>query len=186
MSLVENKDFKWFLVRDNFLSKEECDSQIDFANKKCESDDFVWGTYRNCKNVVTQDKKILDKIWKVAKLSNTLSFKFDIDSIQHSCIKLYPIENFKDINSRLGAGTLFHSDYAAGDGKVVNTTTKMSCVIFLNDEFEGGGLQIWNDKIDAKKGRIIIFPSFAAHRVLEFDKKDRYTMITFIKGNTFK
>ena len=62
----------------------------------------------------------------------------------------------------------------------------MSCVTFLNDEFEGGGLQIWNDKIGAKKkGRMVIFPSFAAHRVLEFDKKDRYTMITFIKGNTF-
>ena len=63
---------------------------------------------------------------------------------------------------------------------------KLSFSICLNDEFEGGGLQIWNDKIDAKKGRIVIFPSFAAHRVLEFDKKDRYTMITFIKGNTFK
>ena len=69
---------------------------------------------------------------------------------------------------------------------MVDTTTKMSCVVFLNDEFEGGGLQIWETKIEAKKGRIVIFPSFAAHRVLEFDNEDRYTMITFIKGNTFK
>jgi len=186
MSLIHNHDFKWYLVRDNFLSTEECQSQIQHINDKVDKDEFVWGSLHNCKNVVTEDKNVLDKIWKIAKLSNQLVFKFDIDSIQHSCIKLYPIENFKDINSRLGAGTLFHSDYAAGEGKVVNTTTKMSCVIFLNDEFEGGGLQIWNDKIEAKKGRIVIFPSFAAHRVLEFDKKDRYTMITFIKGNTFK
>ena len=186
MSLIHNNDFKWFLVRDNFLSNEECDNQIEFANKKCDTDEFVWGSYRNCKNIITEDKKVLDKIWKVAKLSNQLVFKFDIDSIQHSCIKLYPIENFKDIQSRIGAGTLFHSDVAAGEGKVVDTTTKMACVVFLNDEFEGGGLQIWETKIEAKKGRIVIFPSFAAHRVLEFDNEDRYTMITFIKGNTFK
>ncbi len=86
----------------------------------------------------------------------------------------------------MGAGTLFHSDYAAGEGKVVNTTTKMSCVIFLNDEFEGGGLQIWNDKIEAKKGRIVIFPSFAAHKVLKFTKADRHMLISFAQGNTFK
>ena len=117
MSLIHNHDFKWYLVRDNFLTPEECESQMQHINDKVDEDEFVWGSLHNCKNVVTEDKNVLDKIWKIAKLSNQLVFKFDIDSIQHSCIKLYPIENFKDINSRLGAGTLFHSDYAAGDGK---------------------------------------------------------------------
>jgi hypothetical protein len=186
MSLIHNNNFQWFLVKDNFLTQDECNAEMNYIDEKVKKDEFAWGSLHNCKNVHTENKQLLDKIWKLCKISNTLVFNFDIDSIQHSCIKLYPIENFKDINSRLGAGTLFHSDYAAGEGKVVNTCTKLSCVIFLNDDFEGGGLQIWGDKIDAKKGRAIIFPSFAAHRVLEFDKKDRYTMITFIQGNTFK
>ena len=110
MSLIHNHDFKWYLVRDNFLTPEECESQIQHINDKVDKDEFVWGSLHNCKNVETEDKNVLNKIWKIAKLSNQLVFKFDIDSIQHSCIKLYPIENFKDINSRLGAGTLFHSD----------------------------------------------------------------------------
>ena len=104
MSLIHNHDFKWYLVRDNFLTPEECESQMQHINDKVDEDEFVWGSLHNCKNVVTEDKNVLDKkIWKIAKLSNQLVFKFDIDSIQHSCIKLYPIENFKDINSRLGS-----------------------------------------------------------------------------------
>jgi len=84
-SLIHNNDFQWHLVRDNFLTPEECDSQIKHIDDKVDLDEFSWGSLHNCKNVVTEDKDILDKIWKIAKISNQLVFKFHIDSIQHSC-----------------------------------------------------------------------------------------------------
>ena len=59
-------------------------------------------------------------------------------------------------------------------------------VTFLNDDFDGGELRIWSNIIPAKKGRVVIFPSFAGHKVLTPKNKDRYSMITFIQGNTFK
>ena len=133
----------------------------------------------SCKNVVTQNKELIDKIWQVVSLSNTLVYKFDISGIQHSCGKLYPVDTFVVDDE-------YHSDFAAGEGKVVNTCTKLTSVIFLNDDYEGGQLDIWGNVIDVKKGRIVIFPSFAAHKVLQFSKKDRYTLITFAEGNTFK
>lgn len=177
--MIANKNFEWFLVRDNFLSSQECDDEIKFIDSNVKKDNFVSGDMHDCKNVDIENEKLLDRLWKVVKLSNTLVYKFDISGIQGSCGKLYSVDTFT-------ADDNYHTDFAAGDGSVVNSCTKLSCLIFLNDDFEDGGLQIWNDKIDAKKGRLVIFPSFAAHKVLQFSEKDRYTLITFIGGNTFK
>ena len=41
-------------------------------------------------------------------------------------------------------------------------------------------------RVTPKQGRIVIFPAFAAHKVSQFYDKDRYTMLTWIQGNTFK
>ena len=79
-----------------------------------------------------------------------------------------------------------HSDFAAGPGRLVDTTTKLTSVVFLNDDYWGGQLEIWGDKIESQQGRIVIFPAFAAHKVSQFYDKDRYTMLTWIQGNTFK
>ena len=47
-------------------------------------------------------------------------------------------------------------------------------------------LQVLGDKIPSEKGRLVIFPSFAAHKVLQFTKADRHMLISFAQGNTFK
>ena len=178
-SLLHNDNFKWYLVRDNFLSPDECQSQMQYINDKVDKDEFVWGSLHNCKNVVTDDKNILNKIWKIAKLSNQLVFKFDIDSIQLQEGKYYKSGTYKEQNT-------LHSDFAAGPGRLVDTTTKLTSVVFLNDDYWGGELEIWGDKIESQQGRIVIFPAFAAHKVSQFYDKDRYTMLTWIQGNTFK
>ena len=45
MSLIHNENFKWFLVRDNFLSPKECDEQIQLfdESKKDVSNDVISG-----------------------------------------------------------------------------------------------------------------------------------------------
>ena len=175
--MISNENFEWFLVRDDFLTIEECNSEIKFIDDNIKINNFIQGS--DCKNVDIKNDKLLDRLWKVVKLSNTLVYNFDISGIQSSCGKFYSVDTFI-------ADDNYHTDFAAGDGKYVNSCTKLSCVIFLNDDFKGGGLQIWNQTIKPKKGRIVIFPSFAAHKVLQFSEKDRYTLITFIEGNTFK
>ncbi len=167
MSLICNDNFKWFLIRDNFLSPEECEKQIELIDK-CQ-----------LKKVVIDDKELLSKLWNIIKLSNDLVYKFDISGIQNSWGKSYSVDSFKEDEH-------YHTDFAAGPDRLVDTTTKLTSVVFLNDDYDGGELEIWGDKVESKKGRIVIFPSFAAHKVLQFSKKDRKMLITFIEGNTFK
>lgn len=167
MSLIHNNNFKWFLIRDNFLSPEECKEQIKIIDE-CQ-----------LKKVAIEDEELLNKLWNIIKLSNDLVYKFDISGIQNSWGKSYSVDSFKE-------DTHYHTDFAAGPDRLVNTTTKLTSVVFLNEDYDGGELEIWGDKIESKIGRIVIFPSFAAHKVLQFSKKDRKMLITFIEGNTFK
>lgn len=181
MSLITNENFKWFLVRDNFLSSKECDKLVESFDKEkkniSENDDFQ--KLKNKSNLVLEDKKLLNKLWNVIKLSNDLVYKFDISGIQISCGKSYSVDTYKEEEHA-------HVDFAPGPGRSVDTTTKLTAVVFLNDDYEGGELQVLGDKIPSEKGRLVIFPSFAAHKVLQFTKADRHMLISFAQGNTFK
>ena len=173
-SLLHNDNFKWHLVRDNFLSKTECQEIIHTIDEKSKEIDTC-----GAQVVKLDNEKYLDKVWNIMKLSNDIHFKFDIDSIQLQEGKYYKSGTYKEQNT-------LHSDFAAGPGRLVDTTTKLTSVVFLNDDYWGGELEIWGDKIESQQGRIVIFPAFAAHKVSQFYDKDRYTMLTWIQGNTFK
>ena len=88
MSLIHNHDFKWYLVRDNFLTPEECESQIQHINNKVDEDEFVWGSLHNCKNVVTTFVetgavvvhyicKLGTKVQHILQCHNFVMIKFD-------------------------------------------------------------------------------------------------------------
>ena len=173
-SLLHNDNFKWYLVRDNFLSKTECQEIITIIDEESKQIDTC-----GAQVVKLDNEKYLDKVWNIMKLSNDIHFKFDIDSIQLQEGKYYKSGTYKEQNT-------LHSDFAAGPGRLVDTTTKLTSVVFLNDDYWGGELEIWGDKIESQQGRIVIFPAFAAHKVSQFYDKDRYTMLTWIQGNTFK
>jgi len=182
MSLIRNDNFKWFLVRDNFLSPEECDKQIqlfDTNTKEVNPAENEMAGLLNKASSVNEDEELLNRLWNVIKLSNDLVYKFDLSGIQISCGKSYSVDTFEEDEHQ-------HVDFAPGPGRSVDTTTKLTAVVFLNDDYEGGELQILGDKIPSKKGRIVIFPSFAAHKVLKFTKADRHMLISFAQGNTFK
>ena len=69
-----NNNFKWYVTRDNFLSKEECEEIINISNKS---------------NKKINEQRYLDKVWKVMQLSNNLYYKFDVDGIQLQEVKNY-------------------------------------------------------------------------------------------------
>jgi len=173
-SLSHSNNFKWYLVRDKFLSPTECQEIIHIIDEKSKEIDTC-----GAQVVKLENKKYLDKVWNIMKLSNDIHYKFDIDSIQLQEGKYYKSGVYKEQNT-------LHSDFAAGPGRLVDTTTKLTSVVFLNDDYWGGELEIWGDKIESQQGRIVIFPAFAAHKVSQFYDKDRYTMLTWIQGNTFK
>lgn len=200
----KNKDFKWAIARDNFLTESECDDLVDRikSNKEMiDNEDFI---ERNGSWVSFNGDPIVDKIFKVVQLANQMCFKFNIGGVGGCYGKHYFVKDFENLCEN---GPL-HADLSTEDGLVVessedgtevyrdeglekeldvfDTTTKLTVIVFLNDDFEGGDLVIWDSAIKVKKGRIVIFPSFAGHRVRKFTGKDRFVLATFIKGDYFR
>ena len=192
----KNKDFKWAIARDNFLTESECDDLVDRikSNKEMiDNEDFI---ERNGSWVSFNGDPIVDKIFKVVQLANQMCFKFNIGGVGGCYGKHYFAKDFEELCEN---GPL-HADLSTEDGVVVessedgtevyrdeglekelnvfDTTTKLTVIVFLNEDFEGGDLVIWDSAIKVKKGRIVIFPSFAGHRVKKFTGNDRFVLAT--------
>jgi PKHD-type hydroxylase len=69
-------------------------------------------------------------------------------------------------------------------------TRKLTCLAFLNDDFEGGKffIQTSYEKIYPfqEKGSIVIFPSYMLHGVEDVIKGNRFTVVTWLEGSYFK
>jgi hypothetical protein len=71
-----------------------------------------------------------------------------------------------------------------------NDTRKLTILVFLNDDFEGGKFYIANEHNrfypEQKKGTVLIFPSFMPHGVEPITKGMRYSIVTWMVGPYFK
>ena len=66
---------------------------------------------------------------------------------------------------------------------------KLSISILLNEDFEGGGLEIESNKgenVLKYQGDIVVFPSFLQHRVLPVTDGTRYSAVSWAYGPTFR
>lgn len=69
---------------------------------------------------------------------------------------------------------------------------KLSFVMQLSDpsEYEGGELILHNStnpiKIEKKKGRIVLFPSYTLHEVTPVTQGERYSLVNWVHGPAFK
>jgi PKHD-type hydroxylase len=61
---------------------------------------------------------------------------------------------------------------------------KISLVILLNDEFEGGEFEFLHmgQPPELKKGSVILFPSYMTHRVKPVTKGDRWSLVSWVSG----
>jgi len=81
----------------------------------------------------------------------------------------------------------WHRDY-----KKEGYHRKLSVSVMLNDDFEGGDLEIqelWGNRtctIPKKAGTIVIFPSMLRHRVTPVTKGVRYSLVRWYSGPEFK
>ena len=193
--LKKNPNFRWSLVKDNFITEEECELLKEHIYESCnltsdvkpeERNKSLWNKYYKSKksNVSLYDKGddtefqwLVDKVWTTVKVANQDYWKYDIDGLRSAIGLYYNVGEEPD-------GEL-HSDFANGVDGNMDTTFKLTALLFLNDDFEGGELEIIQGKVKPKAGSLLIFPSFAAHRVLKFSGADRYTAVFVIEGNTF-
>ena len=70
-----------------------------------------------------------------------------------------------------------------------NEQRKLSISILLNDDFEGGGLEVQTNTVQSvlkSKGDIVVFPSFLMHKVVPVTKGTRYTAVSWAYGPAFR
>lgn len=78
----------------------------------------------------------------------------------------------------------WHEDSALGG---VLSTRKLSCVILLNDNFEGGDFELVHSGAvpELKKGTMVVFPSFILHRVTPVTRGERWSLVSWVSGPPF-
>ena len=214
-TLKANPKFRWFVERENFLSQKECDdlkkvidtqsirqngyykdtrrkdaaqelaNALDTENiennlKEKVINDIVMGDHEHqsaCVINITKldDSKLLDKFWMALKLSNMQYWNYDIRGIYRNRVQAHRYD--------VGDHYLPHADFHWMDD---HSTTKLTCIIFLNDDYEGGEFKFFDDHIiKPAAGKLLIHPSLAGHEVMPVTKGARYSCVAWGVGDTF-
>ena len=87
----------------------------------------------------------------------------------------------------------WHKDGMGSHHEIINdpnnkgNVRKLSMSVFLNDNYEGGNVEIVDeDKVPRlEEGSIIVFPSFLEHRVAPVTKGTRYSLVAWFLGPPF-
>jgi len=79
----------------------------------------------------------------------------------------------------------WHVDLGNGDA----STRKLGFSILLNDDFEGGEFLVFNNgiqTINLEKHQILLFPSFLPHKVNPIKSGERWALVCWIHGKSFR
>ena len=87
----------------------------------------------------------------------------------------------------------WHSDCAEPKdhfGQIYNTERKISTSLLLNDDYEGGEIELmfgkFNQVLKPEAGTAIMFPSWMPHRVLPVTKGRRVSLVAWMYGEAWK
>ena len=188
--MKQNNNFQFVIHRDNFLSKTQCDNIIKMFDDNKSSNSELVGEYkgsllnknvRDAKEIIFEDDYIKNKIKMVLELANLSIYKYNIQEL----------EDVKLLKYNIGGKYQWHTDV----GSKETSTRKLTAIVQLSDEqdYEGGDLEFGitdelgeNNYVATKKqGSIIVFPSFLSHRVIPITKGTRYSLLTWMNGDSF-
>ena len=189
--MIQNDNFKFVVHREDFLSLSQCQKLMRYLETGEPTESELAGNYddnvlnkevRDNKEVIINNEKLNNKLKMVFELSNHSIYNYDIQEMEK--VKILRYEN--------GGKYKWHTDTGAKE----TSTRKLTAVIQLSDEtmYEGGDLEFGITDDSGKKnytaprtrGSIIIFPSFLSHRVTPITKGRRYSLITWMNGDTWK
>ena len=84
------------------------------------------------------------------------------------------------------AGYSYHYDI----GNTIQSQRKVSVTVNLNDDFEGGELQlrVGAEPVTVKpeKGKVVVFPSYMLHRVLPVKSGTRRSLVLWVGGDHYR
>ena len=191
--MKRNDTFKWFVEHPDFLSNFEIskikEHLINEREAKLVSEYDKKDTvsevreYRKALEYDYNENWLKDKIEFIVKVANQKTFNYDLNS---------QLEPIKVLKYKVDDKYDWHPDFGRGEESI----RKLSIIVQLSDsnEYEGGNLEFGlttkeNNtflKGTRKKGTIIIFNSMLIHRIRPVKLGVRYSLLTWVHGNTFK
>ncbi len=188
--MKKNDRFQFVVFKENFLSDSDCDKIIKELDTEELTEGKLAGEYkepvlntnvRQTLNVDFFDENLFNKINSAIKVANINYFRYDIESI----------DTLRFLKYGIGGTYNWHTDY----GRHECSMRKLTAIIQLSDDkdYEGGDFEfgITNSEGDdlvkgnRGKGCLLVFPSFLSHRVAPITKGTRYSIITWMEGDTF-
>ena len=173
-----------YAYSDNFLSDEECEDIINIGkSKQLQKGNTSNNNINKSRNSNISWLSPNDNFQLYKKLTDTITnlnkrfFGFDLYGISEG---------------------LQFTNYVAPTGKYDSHVDrcyetpirKLSVVILLSDNFEGGDFELISGdepiKLEMKKGKLFVFPSFVLHRVKPITKGERNSLVAWVTGPNFK
>ena len=198
--MEKNDKFEFLIYRKNFLSNEECDKIIKSLDTEDLTEGELVGDYeggtinKNVRKTLNKDiifdrinkpfddKVLFNKIESALKIANIQYFNYDVEGL----------DKLRFLKYGIGGRYEWHTDY----GRHECSMRKLTGIIQLSDsnDYEGGDFEFGLTdtegsgllKGNRNKGCLLVFPSFLSHRVAPLTKGKRYSIITWLEGNTFR
>lgn len=157
---------------------------VELDHKKRRDCKISWLNYEDNNPYIIE---IFNIMWNICDYLNVLcNWNFDITFLESIQYTKYNAGNFYD----------WHIDTISTDE---TTVRKLSMIVLLNDEFEGGEFQIETkipfqnnindiryETIPLQKGSFFIFHSDMPHRVTPVTSGERKTLVCWADGPLFK
>jgi PKHD-type hydroxylase len=198
--MEKNDKFEFLIYRKNFLSNEECDKIIKSLDTEDLTEGELVGDYeggtinKNVRKTLNKDiifdrinkpfddKALFNKIESALKIANIQYFNYDVEGL----------DKLRFLKYGIGGRYEWHTDY----GRHECSMRKLTGIIQLSDsdEYEGGDFEFGLTDTEGSgllkgnrdKGCLLVFPSFLSHRVVPLTKGKRYSIITWLEGDTFR
>ncbi len=170
---MQNQNYEQIVViGKSLLDTTQC-NQLISKHDTAQLENVIQTTYRN---VLVKDMDISDvpHLTDCLKFINEKHFKLDLDFNHIDCF-------FVRYDKGMHYSSL-HMDCIAG-----NVQRKLSFSLILNDNFQGGKFTTLTESIlDCHPGKLLIFPSFMAHKISVVESGSRYAIFGWVHGPNFK
>ena len=143
---------------------------IPYVSSSVRNNQVCWGT----------EQWVYDYIWpKMMQATEDIGWNYQLASA----------ESYQIAKSEVGE---FHDWHQDGLGQITydsetDRTRKLSLSLLLNDDYEGGELEVFpNAPMKRPKGTMIFFPSFQCHQVHPVTKGTRYSLVMWFSGKPWQ
>ncbi len=191
-----------YIKYDELFSPPECQNIIDFGKQSNRFDLAGIGSnepggfsvdpkYRMVKTATIAPEDGFDwlymRIMQRVVWTNNQRFRFDISGLNET-IQLLWYQNKDDTPDAIPGHYKWHQDIGLGDMSL----RKLSVVIQLSkpEDYDGCALTLQTHQLlevpERKQGDMIIFPSYIPHMVTPITRGERFALVLWVSGPSFR